>query len=66
MRDEVDLLRTRLIDVLQDRSSSLRHDDQPRRVRDQFLHHTTLVGVRVEQNGVQRSDDRGLHVAQKG
>ena len=28
------------------------------RVRDQFLHHAMLVGVRLEENGVERGDDR--------
>ena len=65
MRDEVDLGRRRLVHLLQDRSSPLRHDHQPGRAGDQFLHHTMLVGVRLEENGVERGDDRRFQFAQQ-
>ena len=66
MRDEIDLGRRRLVNLLQDRSSPLRHDHQPGGVRDQFLHHAMLVGVRLEENGVERGDDRRFQFAQQG
>ena len=66
MRDDIDLGPRRAVHFLQDRSSPLRHDHQSGRVRDQFLHHAVLVGVRLEENGMERGDDRRFQFAQQG
>ena len=65
VRDEIDLGRRRLVDLLQHLPAPLGHDHQPGRARDQFLHHAPLVGVRLAQDGVQRGDDRHAQLAQQ-
>jgi len=42
MRDEIDFGRLRLVNLLQNPPSPLRHDYQPGRESDQFLRHATL------------------------
>ena len=65
MRDEINLGRRRLVNLLQHLPAALRHHHQPRRARDQFLHHAPLVGVGLAQDGVQRGDHRHLQLAQQ-
>ena len=66
MRDQIDLGRRRLVYLLQNRPSPLRHDHQPGGMRNQFPHHAILVGVRFEENGVEGGDDRRFQFAQQG
>ena len=65
MRDEVDLSQWRMINLLQHRLSPLSHNNQPRRVRDQFLHHTILVGVRLEKNRMKGRDHRRMQLTEQ-
>ena len=65
MRDQIDLGRRRLVNILQHLPSALGHDHQPGRERDQLLHHAPLVGSRLAQNGMQRCDDGHSQFAQE-
>ena len=65
MRDQIDLGRRRLVDILQHLPSALGHDHQPGRKRDQPLHDAPLVGSRLAQNGMQRGDNRHSQFAQE-
>ena len=65
MRDEIDLGGRGLGNVLQHLPPSLGHDHQPRRARDQFLHHASLLGVGLEQDGVERGDNGHPQFAQQ-
>ena len=65
MCDQIDLGRRRAINVLQHLPPALRHNDQPRRKRDQLLHDAPLVRSRFAQNGVQRRDHRHSQFAQE-
>ena len=65
MRDEIDLGRRRLVDVLQHLAAALGHHDEPRRERDQLLHHAPLVRSRLAQHGMERGDDGHSQFAQQ-
>ncbi len=65
MRDQIDLGRRRMVDLLQHLSPALRHDDQPGRKRDQLLHDAALVSPRFAQNGMQRGDHGHSQFAQE-
>ena len=65
VRDEIDLGRRRLVNVLQHLPPALSHDHQPGRERDQLLHHAPLVGSRLAQNGMERGDDGHSQFAQE-
>ena len=65
MRDQIDLGRRRLVNVLQHLPAALSHDDQPGRERDQLLHDAPLVRPGLAQNGMQRRDHRHSQFAQE-
>ena len=66
MRDEINPGRRRLVNLLQHLLPALGHHHQPRRARNQLLHHPPLLGAGFAQNGVQRGHDRHPQLAQQG
>jgi len=65
MRDQIDLGRERLVNLLQHLASALHHDHQARRERDQLLHHAPLLDFWLTQNGMQRGDNRHSQFTQQ-
>ena len=64
VRDEIDLRQWRVVDILQHPPAPFRHDDHPRRKRDQLLHHSPLARVWRLENGMKRCDHRHPQLAQ--
>ena len=65
MRDEIDLGRRCLVNLLQHLAPPLSHDHEPGRERDQLVHYAPLVGFRLPQNGMKRSDNGHSQFAQE-
>ncbi len=66
MRNQINLGRWRVVNLVQHLPTPLGHDHEPGRTRDQFLHHPALVGGRLLQHRVQRRDDRHFQFPQHG
>src|ERR1035441_2452220 len=54
-----------LVNLLQHLSPPLRHDHEQGRERDQLLHYAPLVGFRLTQNGMKRSNNGHYQFAQE-
>ena len=65
VRDEVDLVFRRVINVAQKFPAPFAHHHQPGRKADQLAHHAPLLRVRLAQHRVQRGDDGHLQFAQQ-
>ena len=65
VRDEVNLVFRRMINVAQKFASAFAHHDEARRAADQLAHDSALIRVRLAQDRMQRGDDGHVQFAQQ-